>query len=165
MAAFEKTTGLRSHVGKKIMIFYCKYAWKKWPTVSRRRDESKCHQVCIFIDQSERRCPRKPFKAPLPRPLEPLIASSVWGIMKIGLKWVHMARYGLIQPPKWSYGRCAFFCQEIFTNWPRGPKKRPTTPKQFCLGVPKRGPWLHFFQKKNWNFQNFKIRPFRMSSY
>ena len=35
------------------------------------------------------------------------------------------------------------FCfQEIMKNWPRGPKKRPMTPKKFCLGVQKRGPWL-----------------------
>ena len=35
------------------------------------------------------------------------------------------------------------FCfQEIMKNWPRGPKKRPMTPKIFFLGVQKRGPWL-----------------------
>ena len=40
--------------------------------------------------------------------------ASSWRIkfmknMEFGLKWVHMARYGLIQPPKWSYGRCVSF--------------------------------------------------------
>ena len=53
-------------------------------------------------------------------------------------EWVHMARYGLIPPPKRSYGRCASFCfPEIIENWPRDPKKRPMTPKKFCLGVQK----------------------------
>ena len=49
-----------------------------------------------------------------------------------------------------------------------GVKKRgPWLPKK-CLGVQKRGPWLKkkwFCFSKIWNFQNFKIHPFRMSSY
>ena len=35
-----------------------------------------------------------------------------------------------------------FWFQEIMNNLPRGPKKRPMTPKYVCLGVQKRGPWL-----------------------
>ena len=31
---------------------------------------------------------------------QPAAASGNLEIMKFGLKWVHMARYGLIQPPK-----------------------------------------------------------------
>ena len=59
------------------------------------------------------------------------------------------------------------FCfQEVIKNLPRGSKKRPMTPKKCCLGVKKRGPWLKTcFFSKIWNFQNFKICPFRMSSY
>ena len=53
------------------------------PVVSCRRDESKCHQVCIFPDQYERRPPSLIFQGPLPRPLEPLIASSVWGMTNV----------------------------------------------------------------------------------
>ena len=58
-------TGLRSHLDSKMLIFYYKY-WclNSRPPVSCRRDESKCHQVCIFIDQSERRSRYLPFKAP-----------------------------------------------------------------------------------------------------
>ena len=45
------------------------------------QDESKCHQVC-FPDQNERRMGARTFQGPLPIPLEPLMASSVWGMMK-----------------------------------------------------------------------------------
>ena len=68
------------HLDQKMLIFYDKY-WclSSRPPVSCRRDESKCHQVCIFPDQDERRPPAHTFQGPLAIPLEPLIASSVWG--------------------------------------------------------------------------------------
>ena len=81
MAVFEKTTGLRNHVGKKMSIFY--YVFPRLssrPTVSPRRDDSRCHQVPVFPDQNWRHAPRSHPKAPLPTPRGPLIASSVWGI-------------------------------------------------------------------------------------
>ena len=54
-----------SHLDQKKMIFSYKYwCWSSRPAVSCRLDESKCHQVCIFIHQSERRLPPGPFKAP-----------------------------------------------------------------------------------------------------
>ena len=40
---------------KTCLIFYCVFPrLNSGPPVSRRQDESRCHQVCIFIDQSER---------------------------------------------------------------------------------------------------------------
>ena len=48
------------------------------PAVSCRRDESKCHQACIFPNPHERRPPAQTFQGPLATPLEPLLASSVW---------------------------------------------------------------------------------------
>ena len=69
-----------SHLDQKNWMFNSKY-WclSSRPPVLCRRDESKCHQVLVFPNQNERVL-RSPLKAPLPRPLEPLIASSVWGI-------------------------------------------------------------------------------------
>ena len=45
--------------------------------------EDRCHQVLYFTRKSaprQRHGLRKGFKAPLPTPLEPLSASTVWGI-------------------------------------------------------------------------------------
>ena len=98
---------------------------------------------------------------------ECLLASKlVWN----GSIWLDMAWYSR-QNDRTDVAH--LFCfQEIIKNWPRGPKRRPITPKMVCLGVQKRCPWLtqafffcFSFQTKNWNFQNFSIRPFRMSSY
>ena len=52
------------------------------PPVSRRRDESRCHQVCIFIDQSAARtsCGRT-VGALIQHRENPYAASSVWGIL------------------------------------------------------------------------------------
>ena len=73
-------TGLRSHLDQKMLIFYCKY-WclSSRPPVSCRQDESKCHQVVVFPDPHERRVPAPTSQGPFATPLEPLIASSVWG--------------------------------------------------------------------------------------
>ena len=40
-------------------------------------------RILIFSDRNERRVPAASFRGPLPLRLEPLIASSVWGNMKI----------------------------------------------------------------------------------
>ena len=75
-------TGWRSHLDQQMLIFHSKY-WclSSRPPVSCRRDESKCHQVLVFPDQDERRLPARTFRGRLPNPLEPLIASSVWGML------------------------------------------------------------------------------------
>ena len=56
--------GLR-HLDQNMLIVYCKY-WclSSRPPFSSRRDESKCHQVLVLLDQNKRRVSRGPFKAP-----------------------------------------------------------------------------------------------------
>ena len=72
-----------SHLDQQMLTFYHKY-WclSSRPPVSCRRDESKCHQVYIFPDQHERQ-PAVTSQGPLPTPLKPLVASSVWGTTRI----------------------------------------------------------------------------------
>ena len=53
----------------------------------------------------------------------------------------HSRDLGAILPPNWSYRRCAYFLfLKIIKILPVGPKKRPMTPKNFCLGVQKKRP-------------------------
>ena len=62
------------------MKFLNKYSCvSRRPAVSFRQDESKCHQVQVFLITVSGECSRQPFKTPLPTPLEHLITSSVWG--------------------------------------------------------------------------------------
>ena len=45
---------LRSHPGRKMLIFHCVFPrLSSRPTVSPRRDDSRCHQVPIFPDQND----------------------------------------------------------------------------------------------------------------
>ena len=54
-----------SHLNQKILICYCKHrCWSSRPAVACRRDESKCHQVCIFPYQNERRVGARTSKRP-----------------------------------------------------------------------------------------------------
>ena len=56
---------LRSHPGRKRSIFYCVFPrLSSRPTVSPRRDDSRCHQVPIFIDQSRRNAGGHPLQGP-----------------------------------------------------------------------------------------------------
>ena len=71
------------------------------PPVSRRRDESRGHQVCIFIDQSAARTSGVGTVGALIQPREnPYAASSVWGITN----YVELAGhvFDLIKPIKCS---------------------------------------------------------------
>ena len=68
---------------QKMSIFYCNYC-KYWclssqHPVSSRRDESKCHQVCIFPNQNEcATCGLHSWISYFIRQ-DPFSASTVWG--------------------------------------------------------------------------------------
>ena len=71
---------------------------------------------------------------------EELNVWTSWKFVWNGSIWLDMAWYSRQND---STDVAHLFCfQEIIKKLHRGPKKRPMTPKKFCLGVQKRGPWL-----------------------